>query len=150
MEPKDLIHVTPYELWVRAEAWESKARSAEEEVAQLAARQESGSKSCEYLQSSVDILLKELDKKTAVIVTLVDQLAEASAQRDAYAYLARHDAELLAAPFSGIRGCGDHGCLIEKPEGMGTNGGCRCHLDRHKASIVMQRLAALRHQAEEE
>lgn len=23
-------------------------------------------------------------------------------------------------------GCGDHGCLIEKPQGMGTNGNCRC------------------------
>ena len=99
MEPKDLIHVTPYELWVRAEAWESKARSAEEEVAQLAAR---------------------------------------------------HDAELLAKPFTGIRGCGDHSCLIEKPEGLGTNGGCRCHNDRTKASIIVQRLAALRRQAEEE
>jgi hypothetical protein len=59
------------------------------------------------------------------------------------------DAELLAKPFTGIRGCGDHGCLIEKPEGMGTNGGCRCHLDRHKASMIVQRLAFLRRQAEE-
>ena len=22
--------------------------------------------------------------------------------------------------------CTDHGCIIRKPEGMGTNGGCRC------------------------
>ena len=57
------------------------------------------------------------------------------------------DAELLAKPFTGIRGCGDHSCLIEKPEGMGTNGGCRCHQDRTKASIIVQRLAALRRQA---
>jgi len=58
-------------------------------------------------------------------------------------------AVLLAKPFAGIRGCGDHGCLIEKPEGMGTNGGCRCHLDRHKASMIVQRLAFLRRQTEE-
>ena len=24
------------------------------------------------------------------------------------------------------KGCGDHGCYFVKPEGMGTNGGCRC------------------------
>jgi hypothetical protein len=23
-------------------------------------------------------------------------------------------------------GCGDHGCVVQKPKGMGTNGGCRC------------------------
>lgn len=23
-------------------------------------------------------------------------------------------------------GCGDHGCKIHKPKGMGTNGGCQC------------------------
>ena len=23
-------------------------------------------------------------------------------------------------------GCGDHGCFVQKPEGQGTNGGCRC------------------------
>lgn len=23
-------------------------------------------------------------------------------------------------------GCSDHGCVVSKPKGMGTNGGCRC------------------------
>lgn len=23
-------------------------------------------------------------------------------------------------------GCGDNSCLVKKPTGMGTNGGCRC------------------------
>jgi hypothetical protein len=23
-------------------------------------------------------------------------------------------------------GCGDHGCCVARPKGMGTNGGCRC------------------------
>jgi hypothetical protein len=27
---------------------------------------------------------------------------------------------------SDYMGCGDHGCLVQKPEGQGTNGGCRC------------------------
>ena len=35
MEPKDVLHATPYELWKRAEAWESNARDAQKEVAQL-------------------------------------------------------------------------------------------------------------------
>lgn len=25
-----------------------------------------------------------------------------------------------------IRGCGDNGCVIQKPMGMATNSGCRC------------------------
>lgn len=24
-------------------------------------------------------------------------------------------------------GCGDNSCLFNKPKGMATNGGCRCH-----------------------
>lgn len=26
----------------------------------------------------------------------------------------------------GLTGCTDHGCIIQKREGMGTNGGCNC------------------------
>lgn len=26
----------------------------------------------------------------------------------------------------GLRGCGDHSCMVKKPLGMATNGGCRC------------------------
>ena len=36
-----------------------------------------------------------------------------------------------------IGGCGDGYCIIEKPKGMHTNGGCRCSYDRYK----MQRFA---------
>jgi len=25
-----------------------------------------------------------------------------------------------------VRGCGDNSCLVEKPRGMATNGGCHC------------------------
>jgi len=25
-----------------------------------------------------------------------------------------------------LRGCGNHGCVIQSPQGMGTNGACRC------------------------
>lgn len=68
-------------------------------------------------------------------------------QEPASTSLARHDADLLAQPFKNISGCSDHSCLIRKPEGMGTNGGCRCHTDRSKASIIIQRLATLRDKA---
>lgn len=46
----------------------------------------------------------------------------------------------------GLSGCGDNSCLIEKPNGMGTNGGCRCHESRSKARIILSRLRALRQQ----
>lgn len=34
-------------------------------------------------------------------------------------------------------GCGDGSCIIVKPKGQHTNGGCRCSADRYK----MQRFA---------
>lgn len=35
-------------------------------------------------------------------------------------------------------GCGDNNCLVVKPKGMATNGGCRCHdgSRRAKEAIV--------------
>ncbi|MBJ9694144.1 hypothetical protein [Burkholderia cenocepacia] len=36
-----------------------------------------------------------------------------------------------------VQGCSDGGCLIRKPQGMHTNGGCRCPRDGMK----MQRVA---------
>jgi len=38
-----------------------------------------------------------------------------------------------------IGGCGDGGCLVAKPAGMRTNGGCRCWQDRMKAQRSMAR-----------
>lgn len=50
--------------------------------------------------------------------------------------------------YKGIEGCGDHGCLIKRPVGMGTNGGCRCHGDRNKMRIILSRLLAYRAERE--
>ena len=47
---------------------------------------------------------------------------------------------LLAA----IGGCGDGGCIIHRPGGMHTNGGCRCNADKYKMSryaMVERRIA---------
>lgn len=54
--------------------------------------------------------------------------------------------EAVELPFTGMDGCGDNSCVIEKPPAgsMGTNGGCRCLRDRAKASIIVQRLSAVR------
>lgn len=41
------------------------------------------------------------------------------------------------ATLAQIGGCQDHGCMIIKPKGMGTNGGCRCA----RSFIKTQRLA---------
>jgi hypothetical protein len=43
-----------------------------------------------------------------------------------------------------IGSCGDGGCLVKRPVGIHTNGGCRCANDRMKAQRMMwagQRLA---------
>lgn len=59
---------------------------------------------------------------------------------------AQWQAEALSKPFDGLPGCGDSSCVVRKPEGMHTNGGCRC-LKGTTASIIVQRLAALRDEA---
>lgn len=59
--------------------------------------------------------------------------------------LAAHDAELLNKPFEGLPGCTDGGCVVRKPTGMHTNGGCQC-IRYQTASTIVQRLAALRDQ----
>lgn len=50
------------------------------------------------------------------------------------------DIRKLATEF-GIKGCGDHSCYIERPDGMATNGGCRCRPD--KFVRIIQRLRSL-------
>ena len=37
-----------------------------------------------------------------------------------------------------IGGCMDGGCLVQRPTGMHTNGGCRCHQDRIKSQHMMR------------
>jgi len=39
-------------------------------------------------------------------------------------------------------GCGDHGCLVEKPKGMGTNASCRCHRDEKQARLAIRFMAS--------
>ncbi len=73
-----------------------------------------------------------------------DQLAEAL-DSTATASLARRDAELLNKPFEGLPGCTDGGCVVKKPVGMHTNGGCQC-IKYQTASTIVQRLAHLRDQ----
>lgn len=47
-------------------------------------------------------------------------------------FLADYDAYMLK-----IGGCSDGGCMIDRPKGMHTNGGCRCWDDRTKARRFM-------------
>ena len=48
--------------------------------------------------------------------------------------------------------CGDGGCVVKRPTGQHTNGGCKCSTNHYKAQRMMmaaQRLrAALRTEAE--
>lgn len=49
------------------------------------------------------------------------------------------DAALFAyeAIRDGVGGCTDGHCVIKKPAGMHTNGGCKCHLNPRKAQLMM-------------
>lgn len=41
-----------------------------------------------------------------------------------------------------IQGCGNHGCIIQKPIGMGTNGRCNClrGLEKKMESQVVRKI----------
>lgn len=54
--------------------------------------------------------------------------------RDAAIALALHE---LDSRLAEIGGCSDGYCIVVKPQGMHTNGGCRCSTDNHR----MQRFA---------
>ncbi|MAY71022.1 MAG: hypothetical protein CME82_06170 [Halomonas sp.] len=69
--------------------------------------------------------------------------------RDLPTSLARRDAELLSRPFEGLPGCTDGDCVVKKPNGMHTNGGCQC-IKHQTASTIVQRLAHLRDQRRRE
>lgn len=50
-----------------------------------------------------------------------------------------------------LEGCGDHSCVVAKPGGMGTNGGCRCervHL-RRAVHVLRERLRAVEAERDE-
>lgn len=38
-----------------------------------------------------------------------------------------------------LGGCGEGHCVIQRPVGQHTNGGCRCGYDRTKAPVAMSR-----------
>lgn len=54
---------------------------------------------------------------------IAELIAEALAEYDAH------------AGFLGT--CGDGGCIVKRPQGMHTNGGCRCSTDRRRAQRMM-------------
>lgn len=43
-----------------------------------------------------------------------------------------------------VTGCSDGGCMIRAPQGMHTNGGCRCHRDSMKTQRVLYAAKQLR------
>jgi hypothetical protein len=46
-------------------------------------------------------------------------------------------AERFDAFMGHIGGCSDGGCVIVRPKGMHTNGGCRCPQDKYKMQRAM-------------
>ncbi len=48
--------------------------------------------------------------------------------------------ELLDKRFPNFFGCGDSSCMVKKPKGMATNGGCRCDNGDRKAKQAINYL----------
>lgn len=51
--------------------------------------------------------------------------------------------ERLRDTWQSVGGCGDHSCYLLKPEGMGTNGSCRCYGNRSKMMTLTRRMNAV-------
>lgn len=52
----------------------------------------------------------------------------------------KHEVDALAAydrAVASVGGCSDGACVIIRPKGMHTNGGCRCYHDKIKAQRMM-------------
>lgn len=47
--------------------------------------------------------------------------------------------------FKGFKGCSSHDCVIQKPEGMGTNSTCQCleKLNRLQLHLLSSRLKSV-------
>ena len=39
--------------------------------------------------------------------------------------------------FKNMNGCSDHNCIIKKPIGMGTNGGCKCIINMSRSNLML-------------
>jgi len=45
--------------------------------------------------------------------------------------------------FKDFEGCGDNSCLVKKPSGMATNGGCRCMENRGRNQQLWARASQI-------
>ena len=45
--------------------------------------------------------------------------------------------------FEDITGCQSHGCIIKKPTGMATNGGCQCFNNRNQHVMIKRYMCKL-------
>jgi hypothetical protein len=45
--------------------------------------------------------------------------------------------------FKGLKGCSDSSCVVKKPVGMATNGGCRCMNNRANNNILWSRASQI-------
>lgn len=73
-----------------------------------------------------DVMSEALEKRGMRLIA-EDELAALNDARDELAALrAELDEERRADHAPSSHGCGDNSCVIERPRGMATNGGCRC------------------------
>jgi hypothetical protein len=66
-------------------------------------------------------------------------MSEDRSLREALDALANYDAAMDA-----LGSCGDGNCVIKRPKGMHTNGGCHCYEDRTRARRAMACASYLR------
>jgi hypothetical protein len=58
--------------------------------------------------------------RARIIEPILSEAVEAEAAR------VRHEMDCGDRDPSAVGGCGDNSCVVERPRGMATNGGCRC------------------------
>jgi len=95
-----------------------------------------------YVAEHTDNGISRIPERVAQDAVL--SLERAGRQQAAFAAL-REALDAYQERACAVGSCGDGGCVVLRPIGMHTNGGCRCSTDRMKAGRMMmagQTLAA--------
>jgi len=97
---------------------------------------------------------EELERQRLAAADRIEQLTAKLAEADAVLELQNRDIarlrealDMLDQQSEALGGCSDGSCVIHRPKGMHTNGGCRCWDDRDKMRRWTQYVGYFRHKA---
>lgn len=131
--PGNMLHVNKGQVWKTGEAWRV-IYDVPESLAQRHVAVFDSEKDARFFAAARDLVPALLAERDAL--TARAEAAEAALKEGV------EDAKLYQEIAEEIGGCGDGGCIIHRPGGMHTNGGCRCAMttDRERQRGIQRLL----------